>query len=169
MPQALQEEFLALIQQHEAILHKVIGLYLDDAAERADARQEILLQAWRSYPSFKRQAKFSTWLYRVALNTVLTIRRKARSATVSLDQAAPVQQMAFLSEEAELLWLYIRQLPEIDRAILSLHFEGYRYEEIGEILVLKENTVATRVHRIKKKLQQQHQHHLTSTTKNKNI
>ncbi len=70
----LQDQYISLIQQHEGILHKVIKLYVDDDEDKKDLYQEVLLQAWKSFGSFKGDSAFSTWLYRVCLNTVLTFK-----------------------------------------------------------------------------------------------
>lgn len=72
MSKQRQIEYMKLIQKHEKIIHKVIGLHVDVAEDRRDLYQEILLQTWRSFSNFKGNSAFSTWLYKVALNTVLT-------------------------------------------------------------------------------------------------
>jgi RNA polymerase sigma-70 factor (ECF subfamily) len=149
-----KKAFLQLVQQHGGVMQKVIRLYVDDTDDREDMLQEILLQAWRSYPSFQGNSQFATWLYRVSLNTVLTALRKNKRQpeTASLETAA---QIGFAAEEnAEKEWLYrtIRQLPEIDRMIISLHLDGYKNEEISDITGMQKANVALKLHRIKKKL-----------------
>lgn len=149
-----KKAFLQLVQQHGGVMQKVIRLYVDDADDRKDMLQEILLQAWRSYPSFEGNSRFSTWLYRVSLNTVLTALRKNKRQpeTASLETAAQIGLAA--EENAEKEWLYrtIRQLPEIDRMIISLHLDGYKNEEISDITGMQKANVALKLHRIKKKL-----------------
>jgi RNA polymerase sigma-70 factor (ECF subfamily) len=82
MPKAnseLQRRFLDLVEAHQGIIFKVSTLYAADAHERQDLHQEILMQLWRSFPFFQGVSRFPTWMYRVALNTVLLARRKQRS------------------------------------------------------------------------------------------
>jgi len=149
-----KKEFLLLMQQHGGLMQKVIRLYVDDAEDRQDMLQEILLQAWRSYSSFRGNSQFSTWLYRVSLNTVLTALRKNKRQpeTASLETAAQLESGT--EEHSEKEWLYrtIRRLPEIDRMIISLHLDGYRNEEIADITGMQKGNVALKLHRIKKKL-----------------
>lgn len=73
---ANEEDFLALMQQHQGILYKLTRIYAFNREDEEDLRQEIVLQAWRSFASFRGEAKFSTWLYRVGLNTAMTFTRK---------------------------------------------------------------------------------------------
>lgn len=152
----MQEEYIAKIQEHSGIIHKVIMLYIYDEEEKADVYQEILYQGWKSYTSFKGQSKFSTWLYKVALNTVLTMRRKEGrrldKTGLSHDQfpAAPQER----SEKAELLYRAISTLNEVDRAIITLHLDGYANEEVAEIMGITVNHTSVKLHRIKKNLSQ---------------
>lgn len=149
-----EQEFTALIDQHRGIIFKVIRLYVNHEENERDLFQEILFQAWRSYPNFKGQSKFSTWLYRVGLNTVLTFRRRPKLVVphedlsvlkVSIDERVH-------PEETEALYIAIRDLNELDRMIVTLHLDGYENEEISEISGLTKNNVAVKLHRIKETL-----------------
>ncbi|MBX2889465.1 MAG: sigma-70 family RNA polymerase sigma factor [Saprospiraceae bacterium] len=153
MGEAKQPEFTQLLRTHAGILHKIIRLYVDDPEDRRDLHQEMMYEAWRAYPSFRGAAAFSTWLYRVALNTALTFRRKSlrRVATTEIGAAAQLsaESPEPLSPQAELLYQAIRQLPEADRALISLHLDGYDNESIADIAGLTKNHVAVKLHRIK--------------------
>lgn len=159
MSQPNKEKFLQLVQQHRGIMQKVIFLYVDEAEERQDMLQEILLQAWKSYPAFEERSKFSTWLYRVSLNTVLTAQRKnyRQPDTEPLEAAAHLGEQNIDHSEREWLMFTIKQLPEIDRMIISLHLDGYQNEEIAEIIGMQKANVALRLHRIRKKLAEKRQ------------
>ncbi|HMP98865.1 MAG TPA: sigma-70 family RNA polymerase sigma factor [Cyclobacteriaceae bacterium] len=147
---ANQQEFTRLIQENRGIIFKVIRLYVNDYEEEKDLYQEILFQSWKSYERFNGLSKFSTWLYRVSLNTVLTYTRNARNkvyediehANLSVDERSK-------TDEAEALYVAIRQLNEIDRMIITLHLDGYENEEIAEITGLTKNNVAVKMHRTK--------------------
>ncbi len=157
MGEAKPPDFQLLLQKHAGILHKIIRLYVDDPEDRSDLRQEMLYEAWRAYPSFRGEAAFSTWLYRVALNTALTFRRKALRRPVTTDlegvRQLPADPPESLSPQAELLYRAIRELPEADRAIITLHLDGYENEAIADITGLTKNHVAVKLHRIKTALE----------------
>lgn len=150
-------DLLQLLQQHAGILHKIIRLYADDAEDRRDLYQEMMYESWRAYPGFKGASAFSTWLYRVALNTALTFRKKTlrKVLTVDLDHAVlvPDDTSPMLSPAAEMLYQAIRNLPETDRALITLHLDGYDHEAISTISGITKNHVAVKLHRIKSDLE----------------
>ena len=153
MPSTQEEIFIRLIQQHTGIIFKVIHLYVEDAQDQQDLHQEILLQAWKSYPKFKGQAAFSTWLYRVSLNTVLTFNKKAiHHKTVPVQDCLVVENTAQKQETAELLYQLVRQLNDVDKMIMTLHLEGYKNKEIAEITGLKVNHINVKLYRLKNQI-----------------
>jgi len=151
---ASEKEFTLLIEENRGIIFKVIRLYVNHEEDERDLFQEVLFQAWRSYPNFKGQAKFSTWLYRVGLNTVLTFKRKPQ-LVVPHDNLSTLKvsvEEKDYPEETEALYIAIRELNEIDRMIISLHLDGYENDEVAEISGLTKNNVAVKLHRIKETL-----------------
>lgn len=155
----LEQDFLALLRAHAGVLHKLSRWYADDADDRRDLHQDMVFEAWRAYPSFRGEAAFGTWLYRVALNTALTFRRKAlRQVTTTELQAVehwPEQSPPALSHQAELLYQAVRQLPAGERAIITLHLDGYDNADIADITGLSKNHVAVKLHRLKTALENQ--------------
>ncbi len=150
-----EKDFLEQVRENQGIIYKLVGLYASDAEEKKDLYQEVLLQAWKAWPSFRGEAKFSTWLYRICLNTILTQKRKANLVDYkdSLEAISPsVQHSSIQKEEVAGLQKAIRQLSETDRAIISLHFDGYDNGEISEILGITGNHVAVKLHRCKQQL-----------------
>jgi RNA polymerase sigma-70 factor, ECF subfamily len=148
-----EKEFVALINQNRGIIYKVIRLYINHEEDERDLFQEILFQAWKSYPRFDGRSKFSTWLYRVGLNTVLTFKRRPIVVVPHEDLASLNLAHAKTNvDESEALYLAIRQLPEIDRMIITLHLDGYENEETADITGLTKNNVAVKLHRIKETL-----------------
>jgi RNA polymerase sigma-70 factor, ECF subfamily len=146
-----EKTFTDLIQQHRGIIFKVIRLYVRHEDDQQDLFQEILYQAWRSVPNFKGDSKFSTWLYRVSLNTVLTFKRR-RVLVVPQDDLASLNVPSTDGEqqdEKQMLYLAVLSLNEIDRMIMMLHLDGYDNEEIAEIAGLTRNNVGVRLHRAK--------------------
>ncbi len=150
-----EAKFLEQVRQNQGIIFKLVGLYANDAEEKKDLYQEVLLQAWKSWPSFRQEAKFSTWLYRICLNTIFTQKRKPQRVEypTSLETISPAIQNSFAQQEdVARLRLAIRRLPETDRAIISMNLDGYENSEVAEILGISNNHVAVKLHRIKQQL-----------------
>jgi RNA polymerase sigma-70 factor (ECF subfamily) len=147
---ASQKEFLKLIEENKGIIYKVIRLYINQREDEKDLFQEILFQSWKSYNRFNGRSKFSTWLYKVSLNTVLSFKR--RPSIVESKEVLESNKYYYShdkQEETEMLYQAIRELNEIDRMILTLHLDGYENEEIAEISGLTKNNSAVRLHRAK--------------------
>ncbi|MBX2957618.1 MAG: sigma-70 family RNA polymerase sigma factor [Cyclobacteriaceae bacterium] len=149
-----EKEFTALMRENRGIIFKVIRLYVNHPEDEQDLFQEIHLQAWRSYARFNGLSKFSTWLYRVSLNTVLTFKRRQVLVKPSehLEKFGGTHDPHGRTEDSEALYLAIRGLSEIDRMIITLHLDGYENEEVAEISGLTKNNVAVKLHRIKETL-----------------
>lgn len=147
--------FIEQMKQHEGIVFKLVNLYAADAEDRKDLVQEIMYQAWKGYSKFEGRSLFSTWLYRICLNTIFTQKRKKSIVDYkeSLEQYSPKVDESFSgSMEARLLYRAIRSLPEADRAVISLHLDGYEHADIAEIIGISEGNVRVKLHRIKKQL-----------------
>jgi len=152
-----QQELIDLIYEHQGILHRICSIYCGSREDREDCYQDMILQLWRSFPSFRGGSQFSTWMYRVALNTALLHRRRAsrrRDAATSWRQIPDSASSPAAGDDEDVTLLYdcIRKLPELDRAIVMLYLEQQTYEEIASILGLSRSNVSVRIVRIKKKL-----------------
>lgn len=157
---ALRKEFVQLIAQDQALIHKVCSMYCRDPEERKDLFQEIVLQLWRSYPTFKHESKVSTWMYRVALNTAVSSFRKdsRRPHHGSLsDMELDIPAMPDTSPEYELkikyLYAAIDQLSQVEKAIVMLYLEERSYDEMAEIIGITKTNVGVKLNRIKAKLE----------------
>ncbi|MDA9555173.1 sigma-70 family RNA polymerase sigma factor [Pelobium sp.] len=149
--------FLIEIKNCKGLIIKLIGMYAYSAQDRNDLYQEILLNAWRGVHHFRKESKFSTWLYQVALNTILTYNRKKKLVSYhdTLEEfVIPVSPQSEKKEEVQQLYLAIRQLKETDRAIVMLHLEGYDNPEIADIMGISNNHVGVKLYRIKNQLQE---------------
>jgi RNA polymerase sigma factor (sigma-70 family) len=156
-----QADFLRLIEEHKRILYKIANSYCRDAGDREDLIQEMIFQLWRSGERFDDHHKFSTWMYRIALNVAISFYRKAGRGGLrveldaDLDLADPGDGGGELSERVALLQRFIGELGELDKALMILYLEERPYREIAEILGMTETNVATKLSRIKDRLRQQ--------------
>lgn len=149
MNEQKESEFISLLEAHSGIIYKVTRIYAKNATDEQDLRQEVVYQAWRSYANFKGASKFSTWLYRVALNTALTHVKKDRKETEGFDSD---WQVAPSGDERAVLMAHIRQLNDAEKLVIMLHLDGYSNDEIAMISGISKNHVAVRLHRIKDRL-----------------
>jgi len=151
-----KKRFTDLIEKNKGIIHKISLMYTSTIADKEDLYQEICFQLWRSYGNYKEISKFSTWLYRIALNTAISsVRRKKRSIeTVELD---PEKHYLLKDNEKEdktrNLFRALSMLNKIDRAIILLWLEKKKYDEISEIMGLSRSAVSVRLVRIRNKLE----------------
>ncbi|SDK97531.1 RNA polymerase sigma-70 factor, ECF subfamily [Catalinimonas alkaloidigena] len=153
-----ESAFLELLSQHQGILHKIGRMYAREAEEREDLMQEMVLQLWRSLPSYRAELPFSTWMYRVALNTAITYVRKTtrRPALVPLalrhTETLPAPPSAALPDAEAALYRAIAQLDRLEKALVLLYLEEKSYRDIAALLDLTPTHVGVKLNRIKKKL-----------------
>lgn len=148
-----EKEFLTLLKEHQNIIYKLVHLYANTEEDKKDLYQEIVLQAWKTFRAFRGEAKFSTWLYRLCLNTIFTIQKKTNR--IAYTDTAKFEETYFTitgNDEADRLYKAIRTLPETERAIISLHLDGYDNKEVSAIAGITANLVAVKLHRIKQQL-----------------
>lgn len=148
--------FLQLLNSNQGIIGKVCSIYCNYKEDYEDLFQEITYQAWKGYAGFRGDAKFSTWLYRIALNTAISSFRKKRP-TVDLVATLPdhyVQDLNEKSDEQQLLLQAIKTLNEAEKAIIALYLDEMSYREIAELIGISENNVGVKINRIKNKLYQ---------------
>ncbi len=155
-----KRRFLELVEQNQDIVHKISALYTQNTDDRKDLVQEIVCQLWKSYQSFRGDSKFSTWMYKVALNTALLNLRRCRSSvrTESLNErhADIPAEVSDQDEHGNIGRLYgaISQLRALDRAIILLFLEQFTYREISGLVGISESNVSVRLVRIKKRLKE---------------
>jgi RNA polymerase sigma-70 factor (ECF subfamily) len=153
-----EKNFINLIKQHQGLIHKVCFMYEQDPDVRNDLFQEIVLQLWKSFPTFRGEAKITTWMYRIALNTAISgYRRQVRHIkTEDLSERHLNISENYSGDEREedfqRLQAAIRQLSEIERAMIMMALEEIPYEEIAETIGITQNNVRVRMNRIREKL-----------------
>jgi RNA polymerase sigma factor (sigma-70 family) len=155
----MRHSFMARVEAHPGIVHKVARAYCWSIDDRDDLVQDILAQAWRAYPSYDPARPFSTWLYRVALNVAISWVRNhvpRQRVTVPLDPdlhdagSPPFDPVA--AERVRSLTEALRQLEPLDRALVLLYLDDHSHRDIAAVLGLSETNVATKLHRLKQRL-----------------
>jgi RNA polymerase sigma-70 factor (ECF subfamily) len=152
-----EKDFIDLVNQHQGLIHKVCLMYEADREARNDLFQEVVLQLWKSFHTFRGEAKITTWMYRIALNTAISgLRKKKRSVETEDihdghlnltdgDGGDPEEQFKRLQGA-------ILQLSEIDRAMIMMALDEVPYEEIAETIGITQNNVRVRMNRIRERL-----------------
>jgi RNA polymerase sigma-70 factor, ECF subfamily len=152
-----EKSFVTLIKEHQGLIHKVCIMYEADREARNDLFQEIVLQLWRSFPTFRGEAKITTWMYRIALNTAISGLRKLgrKIKTEELGEYhfnISENNQDHTEEELQKLQWAIRQLSEIERAMIMMALDEIPYEEIAEAIGITQNNVRVRMNRIREKI-----------------
>jgi RNA polymerase sigma-70 factor (ECF subfamily) len=153
----VEKEFVELINKHNAILHKVCNIYFYGDSNKEDYHQEILIRLWKSFPGFKKQSRFSTWMYRVAINSAIDIIRKLKIQPVLTELSKNEFDMSISdkggeSDEKEILYRAINKLSDGEKAIIMLYLDDFSYNEISEIVGISETNTGVKINRIKKQL-----------------
>lgn len=158
---ATHDRFLALVEEHKRILYKVANAYCPNREDRHDVIQEIVIQLWRSFDRFDGRCRFSTWMYRIAMNVAISFYRSERSR---LHDTVPIEDFVFdlavadrameeAGDDLRRLNQLINQMDELSRALILLYLDGYSHEEMAAVLGISTTNVATKINRIKQKLQ----------------
>lgn len=150
----MEQEFIKQVNNHIGILHKICNTYFFNNSNKDDYFQEILIRTWKAYPNFKKQSSFSTWMYRVALNSAIDIVRKisVQPKFVELTDKELNIPTNKIPDGQEKLYKAINQLNINEKAIALLYLDDYKYEEIAAITGISKNNVGVKINRIKKEL-----------------
>ncbi|AFD08336.1 RNA polymerase sigma factor [Solitalea canadensis] len=155
-----EKEFLVLVEKHKGIIHKISKMYMDNSDDQKDLFQEIVLQLWKSYDSFNKQSQFSTWMYRVALNTAILYFKKDKRKPDTAFENIP-DTIANIDDDAEtkeiqLAHFYkaLQKLDKIEKALVFYHLENYSHKEIGDNLGISEGNARVKLNRAKNRLKE---------------
>lgn len=155
-----QERFQALLDNHRGILYKVCYSYCRNRDDREDLAQEIVVQLWCSFRRFDKRFRFSTWMYRIALNVAISYARResTRARHMISDEArilTAADEAKSQPEELGLLYRFIERLDELNKALALLYLDGNSYEEIAGVLGISETNVATKINRLKNSMKRE--------------
>ncbi|MBO9660421.1 MAG: RNA polymerase sigma factor [Chitinophagaceae bacterium] len=153
----MENEFTQLVNEQRMLIFKVCNMYCADQESRKDLFQEIVLQLWKSYPSFRKEAASTTWIYRIALNTAISNFRKESKKPASTELSSIAVEIPDMDDDGmrdggNLLRLAINQLTEIEKAVILFYLDERTYEEISMIMGISTSNVGVRINRIKNKL-----------------
>ncbi len=158
MKQNAEQEFVLLLEEHQNLIHKICRIYTSDNDAHKDLFQEISIQLWRAYPNFRGDSKFTTWAYRVALNTAISLFRKSTKSIATSDIEFSSYKFKYEEyddeEEQQLKLLYkaVHLLNDIEKALVYMYLEDKDYEEIAQTLGISEVNARVKMNRIKTKL-----------------
>lgn len=158
MTATIEKAFLSQLEVHKGILHKVSRIYMDAEEDREDLRQEIIIQLWKSYNNFKGESEFSTWMYRVSINTAITYFKKEKKNTdtfYSGEMPEPVsaEYDATKDKQMEQFYKAVQELKPIEKALIFYFLEGQSHKQIGDNLGISEVNARVKLNRTKEKLQ----------------
>lgn len=158
MTKELEHSFVTELERNQNIVHKVCRIYTSNKDQHNDLFQEITIQLWKAYPKFRGDSKFSTWMYRVALNTAITLYRKSKRSIKTQDYETVIFKIKSEdyddTEEEQLKIMYkaIKQLSDIEKALIFLYLEDKNYKEIAQTIGITEVNARVKMNRIKTKL-----------------
>lgn len=158
MKKELEHSFVEELEQHQNIVHKVCRMYTNDRESHNDLFQEITIQLWKAYGKFRGESKFSTWMYRVAINTAITLYRKSKRSINTTDFDSfdfKIKAEAYDEEEEQklkLMYSAVKQLNDIEKALVFLYLEDKSYKEISETMGISEVNARVKMNRVKTKL-----------------
>lgn len=154
-----EHEFLTRIEKHKGILYKVSKMYMDTTDDQQDLFQEIIFQLWKSYDSFRNESQFSTWMYRVAINTAIVFlkkeKRKVDKYEIPSENIKDEEDDSHIKEsQLEHFYKAVQKLEKIDKAIIFYQLEGFSHKEIGANLGISEGNARVKLNRAKEKLKE---------------
>lgn len=149
-----EQEFAKMVKAHKSTIYTVCYMFSNNEEEVADLFQEVLIRVWRGLPSFNEQSDVKTWIYRIALNTCISIdRKKKRHSKTELSMSINLfEDKDKETEQVNILHNRINRLLPLDRAIVLLWLENISYDEIGAIIGISAKNVSVRLVRIREQL-----------------
>lgn len=151
-----EKDFLEKINTHKGIIYKVSKIYCDIPEDRNDLFQEIILQLWKSVKSFKGESEFSSWMYRVALNTAIVFfKKESKHKNIAADSLPDAEEYnPDIDDQLQYFYKAIKSLNKIDKALILLYIEGYSGKEIAATLGISEVNTRVKTNRAKKQLKE---------------
>lgn len=152
-----EREFVELLEKNQNIVHKICRIYANSSDEHKDLFQEIAIQLWKSYPYFRGDSKFSTWMYSISLNTAMSLFRKNKKyeneVSFSLtEHNFKQEETENIDEKINAMYQAIHQLNDVEKALIMMYLDDKNYDEISEILGITQGNARVKMNRAKNKL-----------------
>jgi len=149
----ISEEFSFIYLEYSSKIKNLCFGYTNSMDEADDLTQETFLSAWKHWDKFRGQSSRTTWIYRIAINKCLSFIKKNESKALDINDIKNMQVINEVNQDhLSLLYKSINKLDKIDRLIITMFLDELSYKQIAEVLGIKENSIAVRIHRIKLKL-----------------
>lgn len=154
----IEKKFIEVFKDNQRIIHKICRIYTNNTEDHDDLFQEITLQVWKSFPGFKGESKFSTWMYRVALNTAITITKNPNKMDGDKmeinDSLLKITEEYHTDNERKFKKMYdcIYCLSDIEKALILMYLDDKPYKEIADILGITEGNARVKMNRAKNNL-----------------
>lgn len=147
----MKKHFVQVVSANQGIVKSLCRAFHHRGEDQKDAYQDIILQLWKSFDSFRGESQISTWIYRVSLNTLLSKVRQDKNRIVTEPLSVEVQHIphALADGDRELLNMVLQSLKDVDKAIVILFLEGYKNKEISKMLDITPSNVSSRLNRVK--------------------
>ena len=153
-----QKELLHQLSENQGIIHKICRIYTDNIHDHEDLFQEIVIQTWKSYSNYRGDSKFSTWIYKIGLNTALALFKKKNYKKEELHENLThfkiYDDNNHEEKDAQIQAMYdaIHLLSDVEKALIMMFLEDKPYKEISEILGIAEGNARVKMNRAKEKL-----------------
>ena len=152
----LEREFLDMIAAQKRVIYKVCYIFAKDQDDLNDLFQEVVLNLWKSFPSYRGDSTVTTWVYRIAMNTCITFLRRSNTRLQTIPMTADVASLVADEEgrtgQLQELYRLINRLGKLERALILLWLEERSYQEMADILGISKANVAVKLLRTKEKL-----------------
>lgn len=152
----LEQQFLSMIEENKRTIYKVSLMYSDGPEHQQDIYQDIIVNLWTAFPSYRGDSKLSTWVYRIALNTCVSELRRKNAKPLTMPLTYDIEQLmddgGAYREQVKQLYLLINRLSQLERAIILLWLDEKSYDEISAVLGISSSNVGVKINRIKEKL-----------------
>ena len=153
-----QKEFLHQLSENQRIIHKICKIYTDNIHDHEDLFQESVIKTWKSYSNYRGDSKFSTWIYKIGLNTALALFKKKNYKKEELHENLThfkiYDDNNHEEKDAQIQAMYdaIHLLSDVEKALIMMFLEDKPYKEISEILGIAEGNARVKMNRAKEKL-----------------
>ena len=151
----IELQFTKMVKEYRKTIYTVCYFFSKDTEEVNDLYQEILINLWKGFETFRGESSLKTWIWRVSLNTCNNQERKKKSSVQTIPLSIDIDLYNdddTQSKQIQMLYNRINRLDVFDRAIILLWLENMSYQDIADVVGISLSNVTTRLFRIKEQL-----------------